>query len=102
MFYEAYNKQRFEDAVGHKVHFVQDNHSVSHEGVLRGLHFQKGNKAQAKLLSVSSGEVLDVVVDIRKVSPTFGHYLKIKTLRTYRSIAIYPTWNGTWISGLKR
>lgn len=56
--------------------FVQDNHSVSHKGVLRGLHFQRGDKAQAKLVRVLKGEVLDVVVDLRKKSPTFKQVFK--------------------------
>ena len=70
-FFESYNKIEFEKALGKEVNFVQDNHSVSELGVLRGLHFQSGEHAQAKLLNVAHGEILDVVVDIRKNSPTY-------------------------------
>lgn len=69
-FYEAYNQRNLEEALGKKVVFVQDNISRSSRHVLRGLHFQKGPHAQAKLVSVLKGRVLDVVVDLRKESPT--------------------------------
>ena len=72
-FFEAYNKAVFE-ALGGPVDFVQDNESRSHYGVVRGLHFQKGEHAQAKLVRVVSGTVLDVAVDIRPGSPTFGRH----------------------------
>lgn len=78
LFYESYNKKIFEEAIGQKIDFVQDNHSISKKGVLRGLHFQTGEHAQAKLVRVIKGEVLDVVVDIRKNSTTFGRYFKIR------------------------
>ena len=71
-FFESFNQADFEREVG-PVHFVQDNESRSAYGVVRGLHFQKGEHAQAKLVRVVSGKVLDVAVDLRKGSPTYGH-----------------------------
>ncbi|WP_394747999.1 dTDP-4-dehydrorhamnose 3,5-epimerase [Spongiimicrobium salis] len=76
-FFESYQKERFESAIGRQVDFVQDNQSMSKKGVLRGLHFQEGIHAQAKLIRVLQGEVLDVIVDIRKDSPAFGTHFKI-------------------------
>ena len=70
-FFESFNHARFEAAVGRQVKFVQDNHSKSARGVLRGLHFQDPSP-QGKLVRVTQGEVFDVAVDIRKDSPTFG------------------------------
>jgi dTDP-4-dehydrorhamnose 3,5-epimerase len=70
-FFESYNKEKFEELTGSTVNFVQDNESFSTKGVLRGLHFQKGAHAQAKLVRVTHGEVLDVAVDIRPDSETF-------------------------------
>jgi len=70
-FFESYNKEKFEMLTGSEVNFVQDNESFSTKGVLRGLHFQKGTYAQAKLVRVTHGEVLDVAVDIRPDSETF-------------------------------
>jgi len=72
-FFEAYNKKTWQEA-GLEYEFVQDNISFSHRGVLRGLHLQTGESAQAKLVSVMQGKVLDVVVDLRKDSPTFKKY----------------------------
>lgn len=77
-FQEAYNKESFENLTGIKVDFVQDNLSTSRKGVLRGLHFQKEPHAQAKLIRVLKGEVLDVVVDLRKNSKTFGQHYKMQ------------------------
>lgn len=71
-FFESYNKKQFEKQLGFSVNFVQDNQSVSSYGVLRGLHYQTGDYAQSKLVRVVSGKVLDIVVDLRKDSPTFG------------------------------
>jgi len=71
-FFESFNKQKFSELTGLNVDFVQDNQSKSQYGVLRGLHFQIGEHAQAKLVRVLEGRVLDVVVDIRKTSSTFG------------------------------
>ena len=71
-FFESFNQNKFEEVIGKKINFVQDNHSKSIKGVLRGLHYQLNPKAQGKLVRVIQGEVLDVAVDIRKSSPTFG------------------------------
>ena len=73
-FLESYNKKTFEENIG-SVNFVQDNESKSLKGVLRGLHFQKPPFTQAKLVRCIEGEVLDVAVDIRKSSPTFGQHV---------------------------
>ena len=72
-FFETWKKSEFEANIG-PVEFVQDNESKSNFGVLRGLHYQKGEFSQAKLVRVIKGKVLDVAVDIRKSSPTFGQY----------------------------
>lgn len=77
-FYETFNKQLFEQLSGQQVNFVQDNQSTSTFGVLRGLHFQVGEKAQAKLVRVIQGRVLDIAVDLRKNSPTFGNHFSIE------------------------
>ena len=74
-FVETFRQDLFEEAVGYKVDFVQDNESKSSKGVLRGLHYQLPPYAQAKLVRVVDGAVLDVAVDIRKSSPTFGQYV---------------------------
>jgi len=71
-FIETFRQDKFEEAVGYKVNFCQDNESKSSKGVLRGLHFQLPPVAQSKLVRVIEGEVLDVAVDIREGSPTFG------------------------------
>lgn len=76
-FMESFNEQTFQKGVGEKTHFVQDNQSFSSKGVLRGLHYQCGEFAQAKLVRVLQGEVLDVVVDIRPNSETYGQYVSI-------------------------
>jgi dTDP-4-dehydrorhamnose 3,5-epimerase len=73
-FFESFNHARFEEAVGRPVRFVQDNHSKSIKGVLRGLHYQV-QQAQGKLVRVVQGEVFDVAVDIRRSSPTFGKWV---------------------------
>ena len=76
-FYESFNKKKFAEASGVTAEFVQDNHSKSSKGVLRGLHYQI-KQPQGKLVRVSSGEVLDVAVDIRKSSATFGQWIGVK------------------------
>lgn len=76
-FFESFNQNVFEAAVGRKVEFVQDNHSKSVKGVLRGLHYQLPPMAQGKLVRVVQGEVFDVAVDIRKSSPTFGKWVGV-------------------------
>lgn len=77
LFYETYNQEIFEKVTGLKTNFVQDNQSVSSKGVLRGLHFQTGKMAQAKLVRVVNGKVLDIVIDLRKDSKTFGKSFSI-------------------------
>jgi len=76
-FMEAWKQEEFNEHVG-KTNFIQDNESKSSFGVLRGLHYQKGSLSQAKLVRVIKGRVLDVAVDIRKSSPTFGKHVKIE------------------------
>ena len=74
-FFESFNENAFRMATGTNVTFVQDNHSKSTQGVLRGLHYQLPPKAQGKLVRVVQGEVFDVAVDIRKDSPTYGQWV---------------------------
>lgn len=74
-FFESYNKQKFDELIGAEINFIQDNEARSSYGVLRGLHFQKGEHAQAKLIRVVKGKVLDVAVDIREGSSTYGKYV---------------------------
>lgn len=74
-FFESYNRQAFCEATGCDPEFVQDNHSRSVKGVLRGLHYQLAPKAQGKLVRVASGAVFDVAVDLRRDSPTFGRWV---------------------------
>lgn len=76
-FMESFNQKTFHERTGMKVHFVQDNQSMSSKGVLRGMHYQKGQHAQAKLVQVLSGEILDVAIDIRPESATFGQHTSI-------------------------
>ncbi|MCE9955885.1 MULTISPECIES: dTDP-4-dehydrorhamnose 3,5-epimerase [Aeromonas] len=76
-FFESFNHKLFEEAVGYPVTFVQDNHSKSSKGVLRGLHYQLPPHAQGKLVRCVAGEVFDVAVDIRKSSPTFGKWIGV-------------------------
>ena len=73
-FFESFNQKKFEQAIGYRIDFVQDNHSKSTKGVLRGLHYQLPPHAQGKLVRVVRGEVFDVAVDIRKSSPNFGQW----------------------------
>jgi len=77
-FFESFNKEQFEDTLGRSIEFVQDNQSHSFRGVLRGLHFQEGEYAQAKLVRVVKGKVLDVAVDLRVDSPTFAQHFSIE------------------------
>ncbi|WP_147676994.1 dTDP-4-dehydrorhamnose 3,5-epimerase [Algibacter pacificus] len=77
-FLESYNKNTFNELTGMSVNFVQDNESFSSKGVLRGLHYQTGDFAQAKLVRVIKGKVLDVAVDIRKDSLTFGEHISVE------------------------
>ncbi len=77
-FFESFNEKIFSEVIGYPVRFVQDNQSFSTKGVLRGLHMQKGEHAQSKLVRVSKGEVLDIAVDMRKSSPTYGQHYSAK------------------------
>lgn len=77
-FFEKYNEKKFEELTGMNGHFVQDNISKSSYGVIRGIHLQKGEHAQAKLVSCLEGRVWDVAVDLRKDSPTFGKWFGIE------------------------
>ena len=76
-FYESFNENKFEEAIKQKINFVQDNHSKSVKGVLRGLHYQL-EQAQGKLVRVVAGSVFDVAVDIRKSSPTYGKWVGVE------------------------
>ncbi|SFN07294.1 dTDP-4-dehydrorhamnose 3,5-epimerase [Variovorax sp. OV329] len=87
-FMESYNKKAFDEAVGQRVEFVQDNHSRSAKGVLRGLHYQI-EEPQGKLVRVSLGSVIDVAVDLRKSSPTFGKWVAVElAASTHRQLWI--------------
>ena len=77
-FFESYNKARFEKETGLQVNFIQDNEAFSNKGALRGLHFQKGEFAQAKLVRVTEGTVLDVAVDLREDSSTFLQHVAVE------------------------
>ncbi|HEX8331557.1 MAG TPA: dTDP-4-dehydrorhamnose 3,5-epimerase [Segetibacter sp.] len=89
-FFESFNAQRFSKETGVAVNFVQDNQSRSIKGTLRGLHFQTGEHAQAKLVRVLRGEVLDVAVDIRQSSPTFGQHYSVLLSETSRTQLFIP------------
>jgi len=89
-FYESFNAQAFAEATGRVVQFVQDNHSRSAKGVLRGLHYQI-EQSQGKLVRVTTGEVLDVAVDIRRSSPTFGQWTSVRLSgQNHRQLWIPP------------
>lgn len=77
-FFESFNKKKFFELTGLDVNFVQDNQSKSSKGVVRGLHYQKGEFSQAKLVRVLKGKVLDVAVDLRRSSPTFGKHFSVE------------------------
>jgi dTDP-4-dehydrorhamnose 3,5-epimerase len=89
-FYESFNAKAFADATGITTRFVQDNHSRSAKGVLRGLHYQIEH-AQGKLVRVTTGEVLDIAVDIRRSSPTFGKWVGVKlSAENFRQLWVPP------------
>lgn len=88
-FFEAYNKKKFEEA-GLHYDFVQDNQSLSQKNILRGLHFQNPPHAQAKLVQVIKGAVLDVAVDIRKNSPTYGRNFSLELSETNKNMLLIP------------
>ena len=77
-FFESFKQSEFDKNVGYHVDFIQDNESKSSYGVLRGLHYQEGGTSQAKLVRVIKGKVVDVAVDLRKSSPTFGKYVMVE------------------------
>lgn len=77
-FFESFNANTFNASVGQKINFVQDNQSFSSKGVVRAIHYQTGEFAQAKLVRVLSGRVLDIAVDLRQDSPTFGQHIAIE------------------------
>ncbi|MCW5514652.1 dTDP-4-dehydrorhamnose 3,5-epimerase [Muriicola sp. Z0-33] len=89
-FFESFNQKEFEKILGNPIQFVQDNHSISNKGVLRGLHFQKGKHAQSKLVRVVRGEVIDVIVDIRKDSPSFGEQFKLRLSEKNKKTLFIP------------
>lgn len=90
-FYESFNQAAFERIVGEGYHFVQDNHSCSDTGVLRGLHYQLPPKAQGKLVRVVAGAIFDVAVDIRRDSPTFGSWVSAElTAKNRRQLWVPP------------
>lgn len=89
-FLETFNQEVFERVLGHSISFVQDNLSISHKNVLRGLHFQQGEFAQAKLVRVVRGRVRDVVVDLRESSPTFGKHLTIELSEQNKQALFIP------------
>ncbi|NUT82859.1 dTDP-4-dehydrorhamnose 3,5-epimerase [Pseudomonas brassicacearum] len=89
-FYESFNARAFAEATGCTLQFVQDNHSRSTRGVLRGLHYQI-EQAQGKLVRVTAGEVLDVAVDIRRSSPTFGQWTSVRlSAQNHRQMWVPP------------
>ena len=90
-FYESFNQQAFDQATGVHLPFVQDNHSRSRRGVLRGLHYQLPPKAQGKLVRVVRGAVFDVAVDIRRDSPTYGQWVGVElSEENHRQLWIPP------------
>ena len=88
VFFESFNKEIFDNNVDSKINFVQDNQSLSSKGVLRGLHFQNPPHAQAKLVRVVKGSVIDVVVDLRKESETYGNYI-LEELSEYNNHQLF-------------
>ena len=90
VFFESYNNKNLERYLGKEIDFVQDNHSVSNKGVIRGLHYQKEPYSQIKLVRVIQGEVIDVVVDIRKNSKSFGEYFKIRLSGDNKKMLLVP------------
>jgi dTDP-4-dehydrorhamnose 3,5-epimerase len=89
-FLETFRQDLFEKAIGHKVNFIQDNESKSFKGVLRGLHYQLSPYTQAKLVGVIDGSVLDVAVDIRKSSATFGQHVAVELTKDNKHQLFIP------------
>lgn len=90
IFFEMYQKENLDKAIGYPVNFVQTNQSISKKGTLRGLHFQEGKYAQSKLVSVSKGRVLDVVVDLRKNSRSYGEHISIELSESNKKTLFIP------------
>ena len=90
-FYESWNQKIFNNTIGEEVTFLQDNHSSSNVGVLRGLHYQISPEPQGKLVRCTSGSVFDVAVDLRKSSPTFGQWSSIVLSKANKLIIWIPT-----------
>lgn len=90
MFFEVFRKKELEFFLGYNIEFVQENISISKKGVLRGLHFQRGDSAQAKLVSVQRGEVVDVIVDIRPDSASFGQHIKVNLSEANKKSIFIP------------
>jgi len=101
-FFEKFNEKKFEELTGMNGHFVQDNISKSSYGVLRGLHLQKGDNAQAKLVSCLEGRVLDVAVDLRQDSPTFGKWFSLELTAENRLQLYIPRGFGHGFSVLSK
>jgi dTDP-4-dehydrorhamnose 3,5-epimerase len=91
-FVETFRQDKFEQALGYKVNFIQDNESKSSKGVLRGLHFQLAPHAQSKLVRVIEGAVLDVCVDIRIGSPSFGQHVKVVLSGENKKLPLLIKW----------
>ncbi len=89
-FMETYREDKLEEAIGYSIDFVQDNESKSSYGVLRGLHFQLPPFAQSKLVRVIKGKILDIAVDIRKGSPTFGKYVSVELSEENKRMIFIP------------
>ncbi len=89
-FFESYRNDKLEEAIGHKIDFIQDNESKSSYGVLRGLHYQLPPFAQSKLVRVIKGSILDIAVDIRKGSPTFGKYVAAELSEENKRMMFIP------------
>ncbi len=100
-FMEAYKKEEFDANIG-PVDFIQDNESKSSFGVLRGLHYQKGEYSQAKLVRVLKGKVLDVAVDLRKSSPTFGKHVCVLLSEENKRQFFHSPWFCSWLCSLER
>ena len=96
-FFESFNEEKFAIGIGSRIDFIQDNQSFSTYGVIRAIHYQKGEHAQAKLVRVLSGEVLDVAVDLRKESTTFGEHVAVELSAEKKKQAIYPKRVWTWL-----
>lgn len=89
-FFESFNEERFNEGIGANVRFVQDNQSFSEYGIIRAIHYQLGDEAQAKLVRVISGRVLDVAVDLRKDSSTYGQHVAIELSSDNRKQLFIP------------